>query len=77
MGLRRYANRQGSSGVVAYESGPDFIRVAFVDGGVYRYTWARPGARKVERMKQLAEQGRGLASFINRSVRDDDESRET
>jgi len=30
----------------------------------------KPGAQHVARMKQLAEEGRGLATYINRYVRD-------
>lgn len=66
--MQRYADLRGSSGVVAFSSGPDFIDVEFRDGKRYRYTHQVPGRVEVETMKQLAEQGKGLATFINRFV---------
>lgn len=68
--MKRYANASGHSGVTAYEIRPDAITVAFRDGGVYRYTYASAGRDNVERMKLLAAAGRGLSTFITRSVRD-------
>ena len=41
----------------------------------YRYSYARPGRTHVEYMKILARQGMGLASYINRYVRDSYDSR--
>jgi hypothetical protein len=67
--MERYKNLGGDSGVVAYESGSDFIRVQFSDGGVYLYTDAITGAHNVEHMKQLAQGGQGLNAFINTTVR--------
>lgn len=67
--MEQYKNLAGNSGVVAYENGSDFIRVQFGDGGIYLYTYESAGARAIERMKQLATQGRGLNTFINTSVR--------
>jgi len=49
--------------------GDDFIRVWFVDSGGYEYDAARPGPALVEQMKRLAQQGRGLATFICQRVR--------
>ena len=39
--MEPYKNLSGNSGVVAYETGPDFIKVQFSDGGVYVYTASR------------------------------------
>jgi len=69
MGMQRYANRSGNSGVVAYEIGADWIEVKFVDRPPYRYTYARTGESHVEAMKNLAIAGRGLGSYISRHVR--------
>ena len=68
--MQDYPNRSGSSGVRAFEIGPDFIIVRFADGGTYLYNHERPGWAKVERMKLLAKQGRGLATYINREAYD-------
>ncbi len=68
--MRRYEDRHGNSGVVAFRSGSDFIDVEFHDGKQYRYTHQVPGQTEVEAMKQLAASGQNLATFINRVVRD-------
>jgi hypothetical protein len=70
MALQRYENRHRDSGVTAYEIGDDYIKVEFADGPLYLYTHDVPGPRKVERMKRLARQGRGLSTYISRNVRD-------
>ena len=67
--MEHYANRNGNSGVAAYEAGADLIRVQFKDGAVYRYTYSSAGADNIEHMKQLARNGAGLNSFIMRNVR--------
>lgn len=67
--MERYGNVGGDSGVTAYESGADFIRVQFSDGGMYLYTYGVTGRERVDRMKQLASSGQGLNSYINKTVR--------
>ena len=66
--MKRYRNRGGDSGVVAYEIGPTSITVKFSDA-VYLYTYQSAGRANIERMKRLAIAGEGLNSFINRCVR--------
>lgn len=73
--VKRYANRSGNSGVVAYEIGPDFIQVKFQDGRVYAYTYAKPGASQVEAMKALAASGKGLSTYISQEVKTNFESK--
>ncbi|MFT4434182.1 hypothetical protein ACMX25_12415 [Caballeronia sp. 15715] len=65
-----YKNLDGDSGIASYECGPGFIAIRFKEGrfATYWYTDARPGARHVEAMKRLAEQGRGLNDYINRNL---------
>lgn len=70
MTLRRYKNRHHDSGVTAYEIGDDYIKVEFAEGPLYLYTHEIPGARKVEQMKKLAMEGKGLSTYISRNVRD-------
>ena len=67
--MKRYRNRGGDSGVVAYEIGPTSITVKFSDGSIYLYTYQSAGSANIERMKRLAIAGEGLNSFINRRVR--------
>jgi hypothetical protein len=60
----------GGSGVTHYEVGADFVRVRFHGGRVYRYSYARAGVHHVERMKELAKAGRGLATYISQHAHD-------
>lgn len=66
--MERYLNLGGDSGVRLYASGDDSITVQFSDGSVYLYNYQRPGQAAVEKMKELAQAGRGLNSYINRFV---------
>lgn len=65
--MKRYFN--SSSGIAAYEVGPDYIVVKFKTGSTYRYSYAKAGNNHVETMKRLARRGRGLNSYINRYVK--------
>jgi len=68
--MQRYANRSGQSGVVAYELGADAITVKFTGGDRYLYTQDSAGAVHIARMRELAENGRGLSTYISQHVRD-------
>ncbi len=74
--MERYKNLSGGSGVVAYESGPDFIRAQFASGSVYLYTYESAGSENIELMKELASKGEELNSFINTTVRSNYAQRE-
>jgi hypothetical protein len=67
--VQRYRNVHGESGIAAYETGPDYIRVTFKHGGTYAYDYATTGQLHVERMKVLAATGKGLATFISTVVK--------
>ncbi len=58
------------SGVVAYESGSDFIRVLFRNGAQYLYNTASVGIRNIEEMKKRAVNGIGLSTYISQHVKD-------
>ena len=73
--LTPYRNRDGNSGVSAYQLLDDGIIVRFSEDGTYRYGPDRPGRHHVGQMKSLAMAGRGLATYINRYVRDKYEER--
>ena len=69
--MKRYANFGGNSGVREYESGKTFIKVRFRESAdVYVYNARKPGPRHVRRMKELAESGSGLSTYIARQVRE-------
>lgn len=62
-----YKNLHGNSPITSYEIHPHSIRVCFAGNVVYDYLAAKIGAQNLLTMKQLAEQGYGLASFINQN----------
>lgn len=64
--MKRYRNKSGDSGVVAYESGADYINIEFKGGANYAYNYLKPGKLAVEKMKALAIKGFGLSTFISR-----------
>lgn len=68
--MHYYHNKSGQAGVKAYEIGSDFIKVQFQDHSIYLYSYRIPGQEHVERMKDLAVQGRGLTTYINQHVRE-------
>ena len=43
--MQPYQGAEGTSGIEAYETGDDYIRVRFHDGTVYVYTHERTSAR--------------------------------
>lgn len=62
-----YANLSGRSGVVSYDVGPDYLDVTFRGGRTYRYPENLNGKTVIDAMKQMAQAGRGLATFIARN----------
>ena len=73
--MPKYSNRGGDSGIDSYDTSPESITVHFSDGATYRYTYASAGSGAIERMKQLAESGQGLNSYINKYVKKSYESK--
>ena len=67
--MRKYKNLDGNSGIFAWEEGNDYIIVQFSDFEKYLYNYIKPGKTLVEKMKQFAVKGKGLATFINKYVR--------
>ena len=73
--MRQYGTHAKSHGVIAYEVGPDSIDVEFTSGWVYHFSYNNPGQLRVDRMKALAESGKGLSTFISKHVKNRFESR--
>lgn len=67
--MQRYSNNGGNSSIAGYEIEPTRIRVMFSDGSIYSWSYASAGRNNVETMKQLAQSGSGLNSFIMCCVR--------
>ena len=68
--MTRYNSADSNAGVIAFETGRDFIKIMFRDGSVYLYTAQSTGATAIARMKALAKEGVGLTTYINQHVRD-------
>lgn len=68
-GWLAYSNGSGFSRIIAYEVGPDFLRVLFPGETAYTYSAASAGADNVAEMKRLAQSGEGLLTYINANVR--------
>lgn len=68
--MHRYRNRSGESGVVAYELGKDSITIQFAGGERYLYTARSAGQDNIAKMRALAEDGRGLSTFISQQIRE-------
>ena len=66
--MNRYQNINGNSNVEAYAIGSDEVKF-YNTSRTYRYSYASAGMNNVETMKQLAQRGYGLNSFIMRNVR--------
>ena len=66
-----YKNLSGSSNIESYEMGADSITIKFMSGRWkhYLYSTQKTGSAVVEQMKTLAQQGRGLNSYIGRVVK--------
>jgi hypothetical protein len=67
--MEAYRNLSGTSGVTAFEIRKDSIVVRFKDGDEYLYNHQAPGREQVEHMKLLAQTGRGLSTYISRTIR--------
>lgn len=67
--MQEYLNLSGKSGVAGYKIGVSSIIVGFKDNSQYEYTFPSAGTDNIERMKNLAIQGFGLNSFINKHVK--------
>ena len=68
--MKSYANLGGKSSVESYEYGPDYIAVRFKAGDTYTYSYDGAGKENVDHMKELADSGSGLNSFIRKNVND-------
>ncbi len=72
--MKKYKNISGSSGIIAYDIDAAWIKVKFIPGPVYKYSYSKPGKQHVEKMKKLAKEGSELATYISKYVRDAYES---
>ena len=70
-----YRDNAKKHGVLAYDIQQNAIDVEFTSGWIYHFSYEKPGALRVERMKELAQSGHGLSTFISKHVKNRFESR--
>ncbi len=73
--MEKYKNVSGQSWVSEYEIGDDFIVVKFLvpsphGATTYKYSYASAGKEKVDMMKELAQAGQGLKTYISANAHD-------
>ena len=64
--MQHYCDPCGTSEILAYENGLDFVRVWWKEEEPFTYTYANVGEVHVEAMKRLAKHGSHLNAYINR-----------
>jgi len=69
LGVERYKNLNGDSGVIRYQLDEGVILVQFSDDSLYEYTNTSAGNVSISTMHRLAVAGRGLNSFISTVAR--------
>ena len=65
--MQEYKNLSGTSGITHYEIDDDYIAIKFIGETIYYYSHSRISRYHIERMKSLAESGKGLATYINQN----------
>jgi hypothetical protein len=72
--MKRYNDRSGASGILAYNIGKDFIEIKFKTepSFIYIYSNKLNGKKHIDAMKKLAAHGEGLSTYISQhpEVRD-------
>lgn len=68
--MEKYENKNGNSGIKAYEIFDDSIKIMFDDDSIYLYTYESTGRSAIEIMKKLAKNGIGLTTYINQQIKD-------
>ena len=67
--MKHYANFGGNSNVVSFEYGETYITIQFGSRRPYTYSYESAGKVNIDTMKQLADSGQGLNSFVMRNVK--------
>ena len=68
--FKRYKNLSKDSKVLRYDIEKDGMTVIFSDHSTYRYTNQSADPANISKMKTLALAGKGLGTFIEKTVKD-------
>ena len=63
---RPYRSTDPSSGIDAYQTGTDYVKLRLKDGRIYKFSYRSAGRERVEKMKLLAQNGSGLDDYYER-----------
>ena len=66
--MQIYQNLSGNSSIESYEIGQQQLVVQYKNGSAYLYRQAFPETLNLSIMKDLAQTGKGLSTFIQRFV---------
>ena len=67
--MEKYQNKSGSSPISKYQIEDDRITVWYNDDTSYSYSYSRAGKPIVDKLKELAAEGEGLATFISQQAK--------
>ena len=67
--MEHYLNKCGKSPITRFHIEDEKVTVWYNDDTSYSYSYARAGKPVVDRIKELALQGEGLATFISQQAK--------
>ena len=67
--MEHYLNKSGTSPVTKFKIEQEKITVWYNDDTSYSYSYARAGQPIVEKLKELARTGEGLATYISQQAK--------
>lgn len=67
--MEHYLNKSGTSPVTKFKIEEEKITVWYNDDTSYSYSYARAGQPIVDRLKELARKGEGLATYISQQAK--------
>ncbi|NML23461.1 hypothetical protein HHL16_21455 [Pseudoflavitalea sp. G-6-1-2] len=67
--MEKYLNKSGNSPISKYQIEDERITVWYNDDTSYSYSYPRAGKPIVDKLKELAVEGEGLATFISQQAK--------
>lgn len=67
--MEKYLNKSGSSPISKYRIEDERITVWYSDDTSYSYSYSRAGKPIVDKLKELAIEGEGLATYISQQAK--------
>lgn len=67
--MEHYLNKSGNSPITKFRIEEQKVTVWYNDDTSYSYSYSRAGQSIVDRIKELAREGEGLATFISQQAK--------